>query len=110
MLGYVLSPLSWWNDLYVNLPIAYLGGNLAALVERHLFAPGMIATYWASNVLGLLLLHLGGARSVQLPHTPLKPVGLRSSLLLSLLYTGVVCVLYWAGVLKPVTDYLGSRH
>jgi hypothetical protein len=22
-LGFVLSPLSWWNDLFVNIPIAY---------------------------------------------------------------------------------------
>jgi len=22
-LGFIRSPLSWWNDLFVNLPIAY---------------------------------------------------------------------------------------
>lgn len=21
--GYLLSPFSWWNDLYINFPIAY---------------------------------------------------------------------------------------
>lgn len=24
VVGFVLSPLSWWNDLFVNIPLAYL--------------------------------------------------------------------------------------
>ena len=23
MIGFLLSPLSWWNDAFVNIPIAY---------------------------------------------------------------------------------------
>jgi len=58
-LGFVLSPLSWWNDLFVNLPLAYAIGVLAGLLHATWFLPGMIAGYWLSNVLGLLLMHLG---------------------------------------------------
>ena len=29
--GYLLSPLSWWNDLYFNIPIAYATAWLVSL-------------------------------------------------------------------------------
>ncbi|MFS8793456.1 MULTISPECIES: hypothetical protein [unclassified Synechococcus] len=31
ILGFMLSPLSWWNDLFFNLPIAYGLGYLCSL-------------------------------------------------------------------------------
>jgi len=31
VLGFMLSPFSWWNDLFFNLPIAYGFGYLCSL-------------------------------------------------------------------------------
>lgn len=59
VLGYLLSPLSWWNDLFFNLPFAYGVGYLASQFFPHLFLPGAIAGYWLSNVAGILLMQLG---------------------------------------------------
>jgi len=52
-IGYILSPLSWWNDSFVNIPIAYLFGCLFTLISPKLFLPSMIIGYWITNVVGL---------------------------------------------------------
>jgi hypothetical protein len=58
-LGFLLSPLSWWNDLIFNLPLAYGVGYLCSLVVSDWLLPGTIAGYWLSNILGILLLQSG---------------------------------------------------
>jgi hypothetical protein len=64
-LGFMLSPLSWWNDLFFNLPIAYFFGYLCSQFSPNLFLPCAIAGYWLSNVLGILLMQLGVLDVVQ---------------------------------------------
>ncbi|AFZ31950.1 hypothetical protein Glo7428_3477 [Gloeocapsa sp. PCC 7428] len=59
ILGYILSPLSWWNDLFFNLPIAYFIGYIFSLFHANLFLPFSIAGYWVSNVAGFLLMQFG---------------------------------------------------
>ncbi|MUG96810.1 hypothetical protein F7734_32505 [Scytonema sp. UIC 10036] len=58
-LGYLLSPLCWWNDLIFNLPIAYGFGYLCSLFSPKLLIPCSIAGYWLSNVVGILLMQRG---------------------------------------------------
>jgi len=57
--GYILSPASWWNDALVNIPLAMA---MAVVLERLLGVPldaGFVASYWATNVLGVVLMALG---------------------------------------------------
>jgi uncharacterized membrane protein HdeD (DUF308 family) len=61
----MLSPLSWWNDLFFNLPLAYFFGHICAQFSANLFLPCAIAGYWLSNVLGILLMQLGVLNVVQ---------------------------------------------
>ncbi len=35
--GFVLSPLSWWNDMVVNLPLSYLMAWPFSLFKEELF-------------------------------------------------------------------------
>jgi hypothetical protein len=65
VLGYLLSPLCWWNDLVFNLPIAYGIGYLCSLIAHGLLIPGAIAGYWLSNVAGILLMQAGCLDVVQ---------------------------------------------
>lgn len=58
-LGYLLSPLCWWNDLVFNLPIAYAFGYLCSWISPGLLLPGLVAGYWLSNVLGIVLMQFG---------------------------------------------------
>lgn len=59
VIGYLLSPMSWWNDLFFNLPLAYGFGYLCSLFSKDLLVPCAIAGYWLSNVLGILLMQAG---------------------------------------------------
>ncbi|MGF1536174.1 MAG: hypothetical protein ACFB4J_06775 [Elainellaceae cyanobacterium] len=57
--GYMLSPLSWWNDLFFNLPIALAFGYGVGWIFPGWFLPGTVAGYWLSNVLGILMMQFG---------------------------------------------------
>jgi UDP-N-acetylmuramyl pentapeptide phosphotransferase/UDP-N-acetylglucosamine-1-phosphate transferase len=59
VVGYLLSPLCWWNDLVFNLPIAYFFGYLCSWFSPNLFLPCAIAGYWLSNIVGILLMQMG---------------------------------------------------
>ncbi|MEP0889007.1 MULTISPECIES: hypothetical protein [unclassified Leptolyngbya] len=58
-LGFMLSPLSWWNDLFFNLPIAYGFGYLVRFFAPEWFLPATVVGYWLSNVLGILMMQFG---------------------------------------------------
>ncbi len=58
-LGWLLSPLSWWNDLLVNVPLAYLFALPFSLIDEKLYVPSFVVGYWLTNVVGFVLLHKG---------------------------------------------------
>lgn len=59
VIGYLLSPLCWWNDLFFNLPIAYAFGYICSLLSPDLLFPCSLVGYWLSNIAGMLLMQLG---------------------------------------------------
>src|SRR5436190_19249189 len=64
LIGFILSPLSWWNDLFVNVPLAMGFGWLVSLPYPPAFGPGVIVGYWLTNVIGLILLHQGARKTL----------------------------------------------
>jgi hypothetical protein len=64
-IGYLLSPLCWWNDLVFNLPIAYCFGYICSAFDRDLLLPGSIIGYWLSNIIGILMMQLGAMDVLQ---------------------------------------------
>ena len=58
-IGWLLSPLCWWNDLIFNLPVAYFFGWICSLVSSNWLIPGTIAGYWLTNIVGILLMQAG---------------------------------------------------
>jgi hypothetical protein len=63
--GYLLSPLCWWNDLIINLPIAYGFGYVVSLWQADWFFPAAIAGYWLSNLVGIVLMQMGAKDVLQ---------------------------------------------
>lgn len=59
VIGYLLSPLCWWNDLFFNLPIAYFFGYVCSWFSPNLLLPCSIIGYWVSNIVGILLMQFG---------------------------------------------------
>jgi hypothetical protein len=104
-IGFMLSPLSWWNDAFVNLPLAAAFAWVIALFDKRAFAPSVVIGYWLSNVLGFVLMHKGGAKIVSETDAPYSRRHLARDLIVSLLYTLLIVALIKLKVLQPVTDY-----
>ncbi len=109
-IGFLLSPLSWWNDLFVNVPLAVGFGWLIGLLYRPGFAPAVILGYWLTNVLGLVLMHKGAKRALSSAQTkPYSRSELGRDLLISLLYTLFIVVLIRLHILQPIGNYFSAR-
>lgn len=104
--GFLLSPVSWWNDLFVNIPIAYAFGALAGLVSEELFLPAMVLGYWITNVLGLFLMHRGLEDLLSKDgRSGRRWRRILTDLSVSAAYTIVVVLLVEAGVLRLPGEY-----
>lgn len=57
--GWLLSPLCWWNDLLINLPIALGFARLVSLLNPSWLIPALISGYWLSNLVGIVLMQNG---------------------------------------------------
>ncbi|MFM8276781.1 MAG: hypothetical protein ACKN89_07320 [Cyanobium sp.] len=94
-LGWLLSPLCWWNDLVINLPVAWLVARLLAVWQPSWFTPGLVLGYWLSNVAGILLLQSSALEVFRDDDTPRDRrrellVGLATATAYSLLVLGLV--------------------
>ncbi len=104
--GYLQSPGSWWNDLFVNIPIAYAFGALFGLVSEELFLPAMVAGYWITNILGLVLMHRGAKTILsKKSRTRYSRRDLLADMAVSVVYTIIVVVLAAVGVLRLPAEY-----
>ncbi|MDY6855161.1 MAG: hypothetical protein SWO11_10735 [Thermodesulfobacteriota bacterium] len=63
-IGFILSPLSWWNDLFVNFPLAFgfawfVGKflNVFFVIHSWLFINLFIGGYFLTNLIGFLMIH-----------------------------------------------------
>jgi Na+/H+-translocating membrane pyrophosphatase len=104
-IGFILSPLTWWNDPFVNIPIAYAVSFLFSLIDRRLFLPSFVGGYLLTNVTGFILMHIGiqGARRGE----QVAGRNLKKDILISFVYVVVIVLLVKLGWLKVPTDYVG---
>jgi hypothetical protein len=108
-IGFMLSPLSWWNDAFVNLPLAVGFAWIIALFYKPAFAPSVVIGYWLTNVLGFVLMHKGGAKILSEADAPYSWRHLGRDLIVSLLYTLLIVALIKLKVLQPVADYFQKK-
>ncbi len=109
--GYILSPLSWWNDAFVNIPIAYVFASLVALFWPSEFLASLVLGYWLTNNVGLNLLHRGVVGAIcRHPPCVYTRKMLLKDLATSVLYTGAVALLAWYGILAPPTELLKGKR
>jgi hypothetical protein len=110
LIGYLLSPLSWWNDALINVPLAMGFAWVVSAFYRPAFEAALVMGYWLTNVLGLVLLHVGTRRA--LASGPARRYTAREVLRdlgVSLLYTLLLVCLVRLKVLQPLADYWPSR-
>ena len=105
-IGFMLSPLSWWNDLFVNVPLAVGAAWLVALAYPPAFHVAAVVAYWLTNVLGLVLMHRGARQALGTGQP--KSTRRRELLLdlgVSLAYTLLIMLLIRLKLLQPIGDY-----
>lgn len=99
VIGFILSPLSWWNDFFINIPIAYLFAWLLAKINSNIFLPTLITVYWLTNIIGLLLMHYGIEKIIE-KEKRLTKNAIVKHLAFSLIYTLAILVAIQVGWLK----------
>jgi len=110
VVGYMLSPLSWWNDLFVNVPLALAFAWVVSVFYRPAFEVSLVFGYWLTNVAGLILMHKGAQQMLTDKKKKYSMRDLLRDVGISLLYTGLIVALIKFGVLKPFTAYFGSGN
>jgi hypothetical protein len=103
-IGFMLSPLSWWNDLFVNIPLAVAFAWVISLFYKPAFQASVIVGYWLTNVLGFVLMHKG-AQAMVAEKSKYSRRELLRDLGISLVYTALIVLLIVLGVLQPVQNY-----
>lgn len=104
-IGYILSPLSWWNDLVINIPIAYAFAFPFGFISRSLFFPMMIFGYWITNIVGFILMHHGVTNLVSKEQSKYTKKEVAKDIFISILYTLVVVIFVKMGWLKFPLEY-----
>lgn len=64
--GFILSPLTWWNDLFINIPLAFGFAYVVGKTISYFTSVGLIffltlmsIGYFLTNVFGFMLIHKG---------------------------------------------------
>lgn len=103
-IGFLLSPLSWWNDLFINFPIAYICACAVNLIFKGVFLEVFIVSYWLTNVLGFMLLQKGleGTLKNSKEKKKYSRKDFLRDVLLSIAYTLLIVMLVKSGIIKPI--------
>lgn len=103
-IGYLLSPLSWWNDPFINFPISWFLATLVSKINISLFSGAFIFFYWLTNVSGLLLFHKGIEKTLNQNH-PTERHRYRKfivkDLIIAVLYSILIFILIKLNIIKP---------
>lgn len=104
MIGFMLSPFSWWNDLIVNVPIAYAVAWVVGKFVSGLFLPVFVIAYWGTNVLGMILLQKGGQKILKGDDAVYGKKAFVKDIIITGVYTIILSALIYGGILKQ--DFL----
>jgi len=109
-LGWLLSPLCWWNDLLFNLPLAVGCGKVVSLIRADWFVPGLVTGYWLSNVVGIVLMQTGALGLLPGEHPSNRRRELLVGLATSTVYTVAVLALVKLGWLQTPAFLLAGTN
>jgi len=60
LVGWTLSPFTWWNDAFVNIPISYALANIFFFMTHLNFGFLVLIIYWFTNILGIYFMWTSG--------------------------------------------------
>ena len=104
VIGFLLSPLSWWNDVFINFPIAYVCACAINFIHKGSFLSAFIIFYWLTNILGFVLLQKG-MEKMENGAKEKKGYSLKNfakDIVLSIVYSILIVILVKLGMIKPI--------
>lgn len=97
VIGFVLSPLSWWNDLFVNVPLAYAmtwpALKLTSFifpVSKGFFITAFIFNYWITNIVGMAMMHYSGKKLINKD----AKLDIAKDLIVGIIYSIIIAVIF----------------
>lgn len=99
-IGWLLSPLTFWNDAFINIPLSYLLANLCVRLVPINFLLLVLIFYWLTNVAGLAIMYATGADILKEKGQRLKEIA--KIVLTMIIYSVILAALGRLGVLKPI--------
>lgn len=99
-IGYALSPLSWWNDALINIPLAWLMASVMTRLAPLPFEAAMLIAYWITNLTGFLLMYVGGKGFSRNQRWQRRDTVI--FILLSTAYTAAVYLLAHWQIVRPI--------
>ena len=106
--GWVLSPFTWWNDAFINIPLSYLLANGLFYITHIRFAWLVLGSYWVTNAIGLLFMYIGGKHLIVSSRNRLKTAFFMMVFLLA--YSIVMVYLDRHGMLVPLGGLFEHYH
>jgi len=100
IVGWLLSPFTFWNDLFINIPVAYFVASLLYRFMHSDFSLLVVICYWASNAIGILMMYVSGKNIFKEGRSVLKELTILLAAIVA--YSLVLAVLARLGMLKPV--------
>ncbi len=104
--GWLLSPLTAWNDSFVNLPLAYLIANLVYAIVPADFKWLFIGSYIFTNIIGFALMFIAGKDFVLTKENKVK--ALASLAFNTALFSAIIILLDKSGALGPISRYISG--
>lgn len=95
----MLSPATWWNDVFVNIPIAYFLASIVAWVWPKAFLISFVVSYWGTNFLGSWMLYRGGKELIKPAVKPQRRWLIATA---TILYCVVMSILILKDVVHPI--------
>ncbi len=74
IIGWILSPFTWWNDVLINIPISYLLASLTSYFLPKFFVHSVVIYYWLTNILGIFLMFKAGKELIRQKKINLKTI------------------------------------
>jgi len=100
--GWMLSPFTWWNDTFINIPLSYLVASVIFYIVPIQFKYLLIGTYWFTNIVGIWLVYSKARSLILSSKNRLNAIG--GLVLVILVYTFIMLYLDSKGKLIPFFD------
>jgi len=99
-LGWLLSPFTFWNDAFINIPLSYICANLFIRLFPSNFLLTVLIFYWVSNLVGVFMMYAAGKNILKGGKNSIRE--LVKLLCVITLYSLTLLLLGRMGILKPL--------